>query len=90
MCSSALVIDCVLTIKQTINIHCERDNKRGVVNNQNLDWSFKLDGILHNSSQEQLHDSVTTGIVSSALEGYNGETNFPDVVTDKTDKVVEE
>ncbi|CAH1788426.1 unnamed protein product [Owenia fusiformis] len=57
---------------KTINIHGKRDDRRGVVNNQILDWSFKLDGVLHNASQEQVYDTVATDIVTSGLDGYNG------------------
>ncbi len=57
---------------QTVNIHCQRDAKRGVVNNQVMDWSFRLDGILHNASQDDTYDTVASNIVSSSLNGYNG------------------
>ena len=60
------------TYFQTINIHGKREARRGVVNNQILDWSFKLDGFFHNASQEHVYGSVASDIVSSALEGYNG------------------
>jgi kinesin family protein 6/9 len=43
-----------------------------VVNNQILDWSFKLDGMFLNASQAQVYDTVASDIVSSALNGYNG------------------
>lgn len=57
---------------KTVNIHCQRDMRRGVVNNQVLDWSFRLDGVLHNASQEQVFDTVATDVVSSTMNGYNG------------------
>ena len=57
---------------QTINVHCRRDAKHGVVNNQILDWSFKLDGILHNASQEFVYSKVASNIVTKAVDGYNG------------------
>ncbi|XP_013400973.1 kinesin-like protein KIF9 [Lingula anatina] len=57
---------------KTINIHCKRDEKQGVVNNQILDWSFGMDGILHNASQEQVYQTVGQNMVTQALEGFNG------------------
>ncbi|XP_077997452.1 kinesin-like protein KIF9 [Glandiceps talaboti] len=57
---------------KTVNIHGRKDNRRGVVNNQLLDWSFKMDGILHNASQDELYDSVASGMVTNLLDGYNG------------------
>jgi len=47
-------------------------SRPGEVNNQRLDWSFKLDGLLHNASQEQVYDTVASDIVSQGLRGYNG------------------
>ena len=55
-----------------MNIHAQRDMRRGVVNNQVLDWSFRLDGLLHNASQEQVFDNVANDVVTSTISGYNG------------------
>ena len=49
-----------------------KEGRKGVVNNQILDWSFRLDGVFHNASQDQVYDTVATDIVTSALDGYNG------------------
>ena len=57
---------------QSVNVHLRRDPKKGVVNNQILDWSFKLDGIFNNSDQEVVYNTVASDIVSGALDGYNG------------------
>ncbi|XP_071822344.1 kinesin-like protein KIF9 isoform X2 [Apostichopus japonicus] len=54
-----------------INIHAKKNEKRGVVNNQLLDWTFKMDGILHNASQEQVFETVGADVVNRALDGYN-------------------
>ncbi|XP_054847669.1 kinesin-like protein KIF9 [Eublepharis macularius] len=56
----------------TINIYIERDHSKGVVNNKQTDWSFKLDGVFHNATQELVYDSVARDLVSQALNGYNG------------------
>jgi len=55
-----------------VNIHCSRDPKKGIVNNQKMDWSFKLDGIMHNASQEAVFNTAATDVITAALDGYNG------------------
>ncbi|XP_070571216.1 kinesin-like protein KIF9 [Ptychodera flava] len=57
---------------KTVNIHGRKDMKRGVVNNQLLDWSFKMDGILHNASQDEVYNDVAASMVTNLLDGYNG------------------
>lgn len=57
---------------KSVNAHLKRDPKKGVVNNQILDWSFKLDGIFHNATQEHVFSTVASDVVTSALDGYNG------------------
>ncbi|KAM5234261.1 kinesin-like protein KIF9 isoform 4-T9 [Hipposideros larvatus] len=57
---------------KTIDIHLERDTRRGVINNQQTDWSFKLDGVLHDASQDLVYETVAKDVVSQALNGYNG------------------
>uniref|UniRef100_A0A8C5JZ52 Kinesin family member 9 n=1 Tax=Jaculus jaculus TaxID=51337 RepID=A0A8C5JZ52_JACJA len=55
-----------------IDIHLKKDIRRGVVNNQQTDWSFKLDGVLHDASQDLVYETVARDVVSQALDGYNG------------------
>lgn len=43
------------------------------MNNKQTDWSFKLDGVLHNTSQELTYETVAKKLVSEALTGYNGD-----------------
>nr|KAF6474603.1 kinesin family member 9 [Rousettus aegyptiacus] len=57
---------------RTIDIHLRKDTRRGVVNNQQTDWSFKLDGVLHDASQEVVYETVAKDVVAQALDGYNG------------------
>lgn len=57
---------------KSVNVHVMKDGRKGVVNNQIQDWSFRLDGIFHNSTQDQVYDTVAADIVTSALDGYNG------------------
>ncbi|XP_009989463.1 PREDICTED: kinesin-like protein KIF9, partial [Tauraco erythrolophus] len=58
--------------KKSIDIYIQRDAKKGVVNNRQTDWSFKLDGVLHNTSQELAYETLAKKLVSEALIGYNG------------------
>ncbi|KAM9648527.1 kinesin-like protein KIF9 isoform 1-T4 [Morphnus guianensis] len=57
---------------KTIDIYIKKDAKKGVVNNRQTDWSFRLDGVLHNTSQELAYETVAKKLVSEALIGYNG------------------
>ena len=45
---------------------------RGPVNNQHTDWSFKLDRVLHDASQDLVYEIVAKDVVSQALNGFNG------------------
>jgi hypothetical protein len=56
-----------------VNIYNRRRPvSQGYVNNQITDWSFKVDGILNNVSQETIYDKVVKEIADKTLEGYNG------------------
>ncbi|KAM3928008.1 kinesin-like protein KIF9 [Leptodactylus fuscus] len=57
---------------KVIDIHLRKDERLGVVNNKRYDWSFSVDGILHNVSQGSVYDTVAKSVVSRALQGYNG------------------
>uniref|UniRef100_A0A670JML3 Kinesin motor domain-containing protein n=1 Tax=Podarcis muralis TaxID=64176 RepID=A0A670JML3_PODMU len=57
---------------KTMEIYIERDRTKGVVNNKQTDWSFKLDGVLHDAPQDAVYDAVARDLVSQALNGYNG------------------
>ncbi|XP_074166893.1 kinesin-like protein KIF9 isoform X4 [Sminthopsis crassicaudata] len=57
---------------KSIDIHIKKDGRRGTVNNQQTDWSFKLDGVLHDASQDCVYDTVAKEVVAQALDGYNG------------------
>lgn len=62
----------LLQDKKGVNVHMRRDPQKGYVNNQILDWSFKLDGIFNNADQEVVYSTVASDIVSRSLDGYNG------------------
>ncbi|NXW81937.1 KIF9 protein, partial [Alopecoenas beccarii] len=57
---------------KSVNIYIKKDARKGVVNNTQTDWSFRLDGVLHNTSQELAYETVAQKLVSEALIGYNG------------------
>ena len=58
--------------KKTIDVHIPKDSSQGIINNQQEDWKFKFDEILHNSSQEAVYDSMARQLVQSVVQGYNG------------------
>mmetsp|Transcript_42830 Transcript_42830/g.69440 ORF Transcript_42830/g.69440 Transcript_42830/m.69440 type:complete len:756 (-) Transcript_42830:1307-3574(-) len=58
--------------KKTISINVKPNEKFGVVNNAQQNWSFKFDNVLNNASQEAVYDDCASDIVQSVLEGYNG------------------
>uniref|UniRef100_A0A670JNY3 Kinesin motor domain-containing protein n=1 Tax=Podarcis muralis TaxID=64176 RepID=A0A670JNY3_PODMU len=49
---------------KTMEIYIERDRTKGVVNNKQTDWSFKLDGVLHDAPQDAVYDAVARDLVS--------------------------
>ena len=58
---------------QTVNIYNKRRPVgQGYVNNQITDWSFRVDGILQNVSQDTVYDKVVKDITLKTLDGYNG------------------
>ncbi|CAN8185192.1 unnamed protein product [Coccothraustes coccothraustes] len=57
---------------KSIDIYIQKNPRGGVVNNSQTDWSFRLDGVLHNASQEVVYDTVAKDLVCKALQGYNG------------------
>lgn len=44
-----------------------------MLNNQMSAWTFRLNGVLHNISQEEVYEQVAHSVVLGALEGYNGQ-----------------
>ncbi|NXK87211.1 KIF9 protein, partial [Formicarius rufipectus] len=57
---------------KSIDIHINKDARGGIVNNSHTDWSFSMDGLLHNASQDQVYEAVAKDVVAKALRGYNG------------------
>ncbi|XP_078716120.1 kinesin-like protein KIF9 isoform X1 [Lampetra fluviatilis] len=57
---------------KTVNIRLKEHNQKEIVNNQVTEWSFKLDGSLHNTNQEMVYRETAREVVSRTLDGYNG------------------
>ncbi|XP_053089270.1 kinesin-like protein KIF9 isoform X2 [Pangasianodon hypophthalmus] len=57
---------------QTVNVRLRKNSRKGVLSNQMSSWTFRLNGVLHNVSQEEVYQQVAHSVVLGALEGYNG------------------
>ncbi|XP_047423970.1 kinesin-like protein KIF9 [Mugil cephalus] len=59
---------------QTVNIYQRRDPRKLAESrkSQLSSWSFRLGGVLHNVSQEEVYTRVCKQVVLGALDGYNG------------------
>uniref|UniRef100_A0A8C4SHG3 Kinesin-like protein n=1 Tax=Erpetoichthys calabaricus TaxID=27687 RepID=A0A8C4SHG3_ERPCA len=66
------LFDAQSSVPSTVNFHARKDTSRGIINNQQSDWTFKIDGVLHDVSQEEVYDEVARNVVLKALDGYNG------------------
>jgi kinesin family protein 6/9 len=42
------------------------------INNQQEDWAFSFDSVIHNASQDSVYDECASDIVSSVVDGYSG------------------
>ncbi|KNE60061.1 hypothetical protein AMAG_05493 [Allomyces macrogynus ATCC 38327] len=62
----------IIPDKNIVNIHVPKPEDAGFINNQQSDWSFKFDKLLHNASQDAVYEECGTPIVRSLLDGYNG------------------
>jgi kinesin family protein 6/9 len=49
-----------------------KKQESGFINNQQEQWPFALDGILHNVTQDAVYDECASPIVMGLLAGYNG------------------
>lgn len=55
-----------------IDMRLPKDAEGGYVNNQQESWSFKLDKVLSNASQEQVFEGCASDVVRSVMDGFNG------------------
>ena len=53
-------------------MHLGRKESGGAVNNAPHDYSFRVDKVLHNTSQEGVFEECGQDVVDSVLQGYNG------------------
>ncbi|KAI8807050.1 P-loop containing nucleoside triphosphate hydrolase protein [Cladochytrium replicatum] len=58
--------------QKTIQVHVPKNADGGFINNQQEDWHFRFDRVLHNASQEAVYDECAGPIVRGLLDGYNG------------------
>ncbi|KAJ3043428.1 Kinesin-like protein kif9 [Rhizophlyctis rosea] len=58
--------------RKGVHIHIPKNEEGGYINNQQEDWDFRFDSILHNASQETVYEECAAPIIKSLLEGYNG------------------
>ncbi|KAJ3411524.1 Kinesin-like protein kif9 [Chytridiales sp. JEL 0842] len=58
--------------QKNIHIHIPKGSDGGFINNQQENWDFRFDSILHNSSQEKVYDDCGSQITKSFMEGYHG------------------
>eukprot|EP00755_Sulcionema_specki_P037713 Sspe_Gene.109472::Locus_89615_Transcript_1_1_Confidence_1.000_Length_774::g.109472::m.109472/K10397/KIF6_9; kinesin family member 6/9 len=56
---------------RALHLYMQKKKDSGVVNNTQENFSYKVDQILHNSSQEATYDAVAHEAVQSSLQGYN-------------------
>ncbi|EDV21150.1 uncharacterized protein TRIADDRAFT_30839 [Trichoplax adhaerens] len=56
---------------KTIVLHDEKATDNSFINNKVHDWTFNVDKVLHNASQEAVYDECGKDTVSKALNGYN-------------------
>ena len=62
----------LLTFQKAITVQIPKKEEGGAVNNQQEQWRFRFDKILHNASQDEVFDNCTRDIVKSVVEGFNG------------------
>lgn len=56
----------------SINIKVPKSEADGLINNQQENFSFKMDGVLENASQDAVYSTTTHEVVDSLLAGING------------------
>ncbi|XP_078072028.1 kinesin-like protein KIF9 [Mustelus asterias] len=61
----------LLPDNQTIHIHTRPDHHKDVVNNQQCNWAFKVDGILYNVPQDVVYNTIARSAVSSTINGFS-------------------
>ncbi|KAJ3024345.1 Kinesin-like protein kif9 [Thoreauomyces humboldtii] len=57
---------------QAVHIHIPKSAEGGFINNQQEDWDFRFDSLMHNASQEAVYDECAGSVMKGLLNGYNG------------------
>ncbi|WP_411023496.1 hypothetical protein, partial [Salmonella sp. s51228] len=57
---------------EQISVHLPKHVTRGHIDNQQLDFSFCVDKLFHNASQEEVYNESAHKMVLRALDGYSG------------------
>lgn len=73
LCSQTLVF--VFVVEQSIVVHVPKGEKQAI-NNQQEDWKFTFNKVLHNAPQETVFEQCAQDIIDNVLEGYNGTTSL--------------
>ncbi|ORY30713.1 kinesin-domain-containing protein [Rhizoclosmatium globosum] len=60
--------------QKSLHIHIPKGSDGGFINNQQENWDFRFDNILHNASQEKVYDECGLPIIKSVMDGYHGIT----------------
>eukprot|EP01006_Ploeotia_vitrea_P033383 TRINITY_DN65487_c10_g5_i2.p1 TRINITY_DN65487_c10_g5~~TRINITY_DN65487_c10_g5_i2.p1 ORF type:complete len:851 (+),score=535.62 TRINITY_DN65487_c10_g5_i2:178-2730(+) len=57
-----------------VHMNKKRESHAGVstINNQQEDWTFRFNDVLHNASQEEVFDAAAVDILEGVIQGYNG------------------
>ncbi|KAI8822057.1 P-loop containing nucleoside triphosphate hydrolase protein [Fimicolochytrium jonesii] len=58
--------------RKAVHVHIPKSAEGGFINNQQEDWDFRFDSVLHNASQEAVYDECASSILKGLMEGYNG------------------
>ena len=56
---------------KSLTIHTRKDERRGYINNQILDWTYQTDHVLHNVSQPEVFKKCAEEPIMKSLDGFN-------------------
>ena len=55
---------------KSLTIHSKKDERRGHINNQILDWTYRTNRVLHNASQPEVFERCAEEAIRKSLDGY--------------------
>lgn len=56
---------------KSLTIHTTKDERRGYINNQILDWTYQTDHVLHNASQPEVFKQCAEQSIVKSIDGVN-------------------